>query len=172
MPQASSVKSIFSNLVSVRFLPCLHLHRRRISGQDISMKAVENSSRSRGDMFPWNVGRLSTEYTVLHPRSLVTLYFPLFRSWIRKQHVPVEIFKAVAILRDVTPHRPVEVRRRFGETSSHSKNKESNQPARSLLRPWRRRQHVPPKRRWTSISLHGVSSPKILLFMNWTFCSI
>jgi hypothetical protein len=36
------------------------------------------------------------------------------------------------------------------------------------LSPWRWRQGVPPKRRWTSIELHGVASQNIVLFIDTT----
>jgi hypothetical protein len=92
--------------------------------------------------------------------------------------VGFEVLTAVVmkstIFWDITLFSPLEVNLRFGRTppSSGSKNKPSSTChllsrwflARIIVRPWRRRRYVPPKRRLTPNGLHGIISQKIILF--------
>jgi hypothetical protein len=84
---------------------------------------------------------------------------------------------------DITPCSPLSVNRRFGgiyrlhlqgRRNNFSKRPASKQVASRMppacllklfLRPWRRRGHVPPKRRLTLIGLHDVIFQKLILFM-------
>jgi hypothetical protein len=74
-----------------------------------------------------------------------------------------------SIFWDVTPCSPLKLKRRFGETCglhlqgrriglarNQRKSKWQEKPAWLILRPWRRRRHVPPKHRLTFKELHGV----------------
>jgi hypothetical protein len=76
----------------------------------------------------------------------------------------------------ITPCSELEVNRRFGRSRLHFQNRRISQAKMSLaafscwfacliLRPWRWRWHVPPKRRLTFNGLHGVISQKIELFI-------
>jgi hypothetical protein len=87
----------------------------------------------------------------------------------------------IDIFWDITPWSPLKFNRRFGRTYrlhlqgrriSRARNQRSFPPAftlvsyRLILRPWRWRRYVPPKRRLTFNGLYGVISHKMVLFIS------
>jgi hypothetical protein len=83
--------------------------------------------------------------------------------------------RRVLIFWDITPCSPSKFGRRFGGTYrlhfqgrriSRARNQRKGRwPAQLILRPWRWRRYVPPKRRLNFNRLHGVITQKIVFFI-------
>jgi hypothetical protein len=124
----------------------------------------------RLDVLSALLGTEIVDFRVMEPCSLVGSC----------QYVGFEVLTAVVmksttrIFWDITPCAPLKVNRRLGETyrlhlqvrriSRARTQPESRWQAELILRPWRWRWYVPPKRRLTFNGLHRVVSQKILLF--------